>query len=119
MGKSCVRFTSADDLDLDLIAETIASFAVDDHVDLDRLAPAFLSRRRHAQPLNVTTAPTAAALIPMKAAHTPILDQVPETSSPINSRTHAIRLTRKINGTEAIPLKTAVNTAYGSMPTGS
>jgi hypothetical protein len=32
MGKSCVRFTSADDLDLDLIAETIESFTVDEYV---------------------------------------------------------------------------------------
>ena len=38
MGLSCVRFTSADDLDLDLIAETIALFTVDDYVDLARRA---------------------------------------------------------------------------------
>ena len=36
MGKSCVRFTSADDLDLDLIAETIESFTVDEFVALAR-----------------------------------------------------------------------------------
>lgn len=33
MGKSCVRFKSADDLPMDLIAETIASTTVDDYIE--------------------------------------------------------------------------------------
>ncbi len=32
MGKSCVRFKSADDLPMDLIADTIASTSVDDYI---------------------------------------------------------------------------------------
>lgn len=32
MGKSCVRFTSVDDIDLDLIKEVLAGVSVDDYV---------------------------------------------------------------------------------------
>lgn len=34
MGKSCVRFKSADDLPMDLIADTIASTPVDDYIEI-------------------------------------------------------------------------------------